>query len=172
MEQPSTETTKADFGRPLIVYDEDFSEKEKKPSFGSEIRMSKLRRLPGRDISISSDEDEEGDDVTNLKPIEIVEDPTIEKRVPRKSSMLVNGPAKLPGGSPKKFAFVDSLNLKTTASSSSGMTTSSSANELMGDRSTGLSELASPVDPNFIHTRKRSVSFLPPSPPTAEVRTG
>ena len=37
MEQPSTETTIKDVGRPLIVYDEDSSDKEKKPSFGSGI---------------------------------------------------------------------------------------------------------------------------------------
>ena len=134
--------------------------------------MSKLRRLPGRDISISSDEEDENDEVTNLKPIEIVEDPTVEKKVPRKSSMLTNGVGKQPGGSPKKIAILDPLTLKIAASSTSGMTTSSSANELTTDRSSGLNELGSPVDPQVISTRKRSVSFLPPSAPAAEVRTG
>ena len=47
-----------------------------------EIRISKIRRLPGRDISISSDEDDEGDNSTILKPIEIIEDPT-QKKYPR-----------------------------------------------------------------------------------------
>ena len=115
----------------------------------SEIRISKIRRLPGRDISISSSEDEEYDENVFPKTIEIIEDPA-KKVCPRKSSMVVNGAGK---GGAKKFEIVDSFNRNEKS-----LTTSSSANEI--SKSTRFDELASPVDP--LPVRKRSVSFLPP----------
>ena len=114
-----------------------------------EIRISKVRKLPGRDISISSSEDEEYDDHEIPKTIEIIEDPS-KKVNPRKSSMVMNGASKLSSGV-KKLEIVDS--------SEKCMTTSSSANELC--KSTRFDELPSPVDSNAIPLRKRSVSFLP-----------
>jgi len=135
-------------GRPIIVYDDDSGEKSK-PSSSSEIRISKVRKLPGRDISISSSEDEEYDDHEIPKTIEIIEDPS-KKVNPRKSSMVMNGASKLSSGV-KKLEIVDS--------SEKCMTTSSSANELC--KSTRFDELPSPVDSNAIPLRKRSVSFLP-----------
>lgn len=68
--------------------------------------------------------------------------------------MIVNGAGKLGGA--KHLEIVDSLNLN-----DKNLTTSSSANELF--KATKFEELASPVDPNFIPSRKRSVSFLPPA---------
>ena len=109
-----------------------------------EIRVSKIRRLPGRDISISSDEDEEDDNAQVLKPIEIVEDPT-KRNAPRKSSMVMNGAGKQ--GGTKKLAIVDS-----PKQNDKNLTTSSSANELC--KTARFEELASPLDPNFIPTRK------------------
>jgi len=134
-------------GRPIIVYDDDSGENIK-PSSSSEIRISKVRKLPGRDISISSSEDEEYDDDEIPKTIEIIEDPS-KKINPRKSSMVMNGASKL-GSGVKKLEIVDK-NEKL-------MTTSSSANELC--KSTRFDELPSPV--SAIPLRKRSVSFLPP----------
>lgn len=149
-----TTTDKNDVGRPIIVYDDDLGEaNNERPTISSEIRISKIRRLPGRDISISSDEDEEDDNSQVLKTIEIVEDPTKKNR-PRKSSMIVNGAGKQ--GGTKKLEIVDSLN-----QIDKNLTTSSSANELC--KTTKFEELASPLDPNFIPIRKRSVSFLPAS---------
>ena len=121
-----------------------------------EIRISKIRRLPGRDISISSDEDDEGDNSTTLKPIEIIEDPT-QKKYPRKSSMVVNRENTGKQGGAKKLEIVDSKYLNETQ-----LTTSSSANEL--SKTLKFQDLPSPSDPHFASTRKRSVSFLPPSP--------
>ena len=62
-----------------------------------EIRISKVRKLPGRDISISSSEDEEYDEDEIPKTIEIIEDPS-KKINPRKSSMVMNGASKLGTG--------------------------------------------------------------------------
>ena len=69
--------------------------------------------------------------------------------------MIVNRESGGRQGSPKKLAIVDPKYLNET-----NLTTSSSANELC--KATTFQELASPVDPNFVPMRKRSVSFLPP----------
>ena len=117
-----------------------------------EIRISKVRKLPGRDISISSSEDEEYDEDEIPKTIEIIEDPS-KKINPRKSSMVMNGASKL-GTGVKKLEIIDK--------NEKSMTTSSSANELC--KSTRFDELPSPVDSNAVPLRKRSVSFLPAAP--------
>lgn len=140
-------------GRPIIVYDDDSGEKNNGTSnSSSEIRISKVRRLPGRDISISSSEDEEYDESEFPKTIEIIEDPA-KKGGPRKTSLVVKGAG---GGGIKKLEIVDSIRKK-----DKNLTTSSSANELC--KSTRFGELASPDADKGIPIRKRSVSFLPPS---------
>ena len=126
--------------------------------FFSEIRISKVRRLPGRDISISSSEDEDYDDDDIPKVIEIIEDPA-KKINPRKSSMVVNGATRATSASGTKQLDIDS----TFNKSDKSLTTSSSANEL--SKGTRFEGLASPSDNKPI--RKRSVSFLPTS---AEVK--
>ena len=128
------------------------------PGIFSEIRISKVRRLPGRDISISSSEDEDYDDDDIPKVIEIIEDPA-KKINPRKSSMVVNGATRATSASGTKQLDIDS----TFNKSDKSLTTSSSANEL--SKGTRFEGLASPSDNKPI--RKRSVSFLPTS---AEVK--
>ena len=122
----------------------------------AEIRISKVRRLPGRDISISSDDDEEYDESEIPKKIEIIEDPA-KKTCPRKTSLVVKGAG---SGGVKKLAIVDPAR-----KNDKNLTTSSSANELC--KSTRFGELASPDTEKTIPIRKRSVSFLPPG---SEVR--
>ena len=128
------------------------------PHIFSEIRISKVRRLPGRDISISSSEDEDYDDDDMPKVFEIIEDPA-KKINPRKSSMVVNGAIRATSASGAKNLAIDS----TFKKSDKSLTTSSSANEL--SKGTRFEGLASPVDNKPM--RKRSVSFLPTS---AEVK--
>ena len=128
------------------------------PHIFSEIRISKVRRLPGRDISISSSEDEDYDDDDMPKVFEIIEDPA-KKINPRKSSMVVNGAIRATSASGAKNLDIDSPFKK----SDKNLTTSSSANEL--SKGTRFEGLASPVDNKPM--RKRSVSFLPTS---AEVK--
>ena len=129
------------------------------PHIFSEIRISKVRRLPGRDISISSSEDEDYDDDDEMpKVFEIIEDPA-KKINPRKSSMVVNGATRATSASGTKQLDIDS----TFNKSDKSLTTSSSANEL--SKGTRFEGLASPVDNKPM--RKRSVSFLPTS---AEVK--
>merc|ERR1739844_416861 len=88
----SNDSVNKEVGRPIIVYDDSSKQNNKdQTSSASEIRISKVRRLPGRDISISSSEDEDYDDDDDMpKVFEIIEDPA-KKINPRKSSMVVNG---------------------------------------------------------------------------------
>ena len=98
------------------------------------LNRQKFRRLPGREISISSSEEEDsdnGEDINEIAAkIEVVEDPTKKLPQPRKSSLIVPSIAR-------------------SISYNSGQISDKSAKFQLDE------------DPqNLKATRKRSVSFL------------